>query len=245
MSKITYSYAETVVRVSARAVAVTDPFKEDPGPHRSVEGLEVEVANVADNNDTVEVELMRGNRELSATLMPDGRLKSLDYNSVGAGTQVVAGVGKLISFVGSLALAIGGLGSSGGRQGPRDADAEWAGKYPTEAMLLTQYKTVHADAAGRLRELRAQVINVSGMGELRSLNARIAAVERVMTQAAAEVARIVQLKAAWIEGERTRVSSDIQTVVRFADIAVRAADDSTPPAPPTDGAAGALWRDLG
>lgn len=247
MSEITYAYAETVVRVSARSVAVTDPFKEDPWPHRTVEGLEVEVATVADDNDKLTVSLASGNRELSATLTPDGRLKSLDYNSVGAGTQVVKGVGKLIAFVGSLALAIGGIGAEGQRDKParRDADAEWADKFDTEAELLEQYKAMHTAAAKKLRELRAQVIDVTGSAALKALNVQITAVERVMAQAAAEIARIVQLKAAWIEGERTRVTSDIQTVVRFADIAVRTADDSTPPDPPTDGAAGELWRDFG
>ena len=247
MSEITYAYAETVVRVSARSVTVFDPFKEDAGPQTTVEGLEVEVATVADNNDTVTVELLRGDRELSATLRPDGRLQSLDYNSVGVGTRVVTGLAKIVAFVGSLALAVtGGRPSGGGEKATvRDADAEWAEKFPTEATMLEKYKTVHTNASDKLRELREQVIDMTSTAELRALTVRLAAVERVMVQAAAEVARIVQLKAAWIEGERTRVTSDLQTVVRFEHIARRSTTDSTPPTPPSDGPSGDLWRDFG
>lgn len=247
MAKITYAHAETVVRVSATAVAVTDPFLADPGPHRTVEGLEVEVATVADDNDTVSVELVRGDRELAATLTPDGRLQSIEYNSVGVGGRVVTGLAKVVAFVGSLVLAIGGRAAEGEPSpgGPRDADAEWAAKYPTEAGLLAEYKTTHTAAAAKLQDLRDTAIETADLRELRALTARIAAVERVRADAAAEVARITQLKAAWIEGERTRVSSELQTIVRFADIAHRSAADTSPPTPPTDGAGGALWRDFG
>ena len=246
MSEITYAYAETVMRVSARSVAVTDPFKADPGPHTTVEGLEVELATVADNNDTVTVELLRGDRELSAKRTPDGRLQSIEYNSVGVGTRVVTGLAKIVAFVGSLVLAVGGRAAGGEESpAPRDADAEWARDHKQDADLLTKYKKVHIDASGKLHELREQVITANGTTQLRVLAVQTAAVERVMKQAADEVARIVQLKAAWIEGERTRVESALQTVVRFANIAKRTATDTSAPTPPTDGPAGGLWRDFG
>lgn len=246
MSEFTYALAETVVRVSARSVSVTDPFKDDPGPHTTIEGLEVEVATVADNNDKVKVELMQGDRELSATLTPDGRLQSIEYNSVGVGTQVVTGIAKIVAFVGSLVIAAGGLAAdSGDPVKKRDADAEWAEKYPAQETRLNDYKEVHAEAATQLHALRQDVIRAVDTTTLRSLTVRAAAVERVMEQAAAEVAQIMESKAAWIDGERTRVTCDLQTVVRFVQIAKRGATDTSAPVPPADGAAGELWRDFG
>ncbi|MGD8216454.1 hypothetical protein [Aestuariimicrobium sp. Y1814] len=119
-NKISYALTETVINLTARTVTVTDPYTNGGSPTTRVEDLAVEVANAADPNDRVEVELYKGDRSVTATLAPDGRLRALEYNSVGVGTKVVSSVGKVVAFVGSIAAAIasraGGLpaGQDGG-----------------------------------------------------------------------------------------------------------------------------------
>lgn len=254
MSSITYAMTETVVNVSARRTTVADPYVGQGEVTVAIEDLAVEVTSGADDNDRVTVEVLSGDREITAKLSPDGRLQGLEYNSVGVGSKVVTGVAKLVSFVGSLMLAgsRAGIPSGGGRVAPGNADEDWQAEHGVDEALRVKYVEIHAAATEKLAEVRGQIVGATDAAALRPLQLQAAAAEKVVAQAAAEVARIVELKAAWREKKRTRTASDIATVVRFPSIPRRTAPGFDAPTLPSkesdavvDVAAREFWDDFG
>ncbi|GAA3871058.1 hypothetical protein [Tessaracoccus defluvii] len=261
MTAVTISYllAETIIRLEARSVSVTDPFRGG-GTTTRVEDLRIERATVADANDRVTVELFRGDREVTASLTPDGRLASLEYNSAAVGNRVVTGVAKLIAFVGSLALSAAG-GTSiisslherrvgrvpAGQEDTREtAEEAWKREHLPEDELHASYLALHADASKQLAELRRGMVESTDLADLRVLRTRAATVEQVVKQAADEISRLVQFKGVWRESKRTCVTTELRTLVRFADIPRRQAADLTPPDTTSlSGRAEELWRDYG
>lgn len=252
--RIDYSLAETLITLQARVVTVIDPYVQGGGSRRTIEDLQIELVHAADPDAALTLEIDRGDRELSATLTPDGRLQSVAYNSTGTGTKVVRGVGRIIAFVGSLlASAVGG--GSKAQQTPRvpdggdapapDPEKDWREKFAKEAELRDEYTATHDKAATALRQIRDDMLTEKRVAALRELRLRAEIVERVLAHALQEVARIDSLKAAWRESLRSRTSSDLRSVYRLGEIPERSEPDLDPPAIPFDGDVGyALYRDF-
>ncbi|HMR48580.1 MAG TPA: hypothetical protein PKE40_04020 [Arachnia sp.] len=256
--QIDYSLAETLITLQARAVTVVDPYVEDGRPRRTIEDLQIGLVQAADPEAALTLEIDRGDRELSATLTPDGRLQSVAYNSVGTGTKVVAGAGRIIGFIGSLLASAVGGGRKAGQTVParrdlnapdtgqaKDPDEDWHAKFAKEAELRDEYTATHDKAATALHQIRDDMLTEKRVAALRELRLRAEIVERVLAQALQEVARIDSLKAAWRESLRSRSSSDLRSVYHLTGIPERSEPDLDPPAIPFDGDAGyALYRDF-
>jgi hypothetical protein len=244
--QFSYRLTETLVRVSARIVTISDPFASSPQSTR-IDDLAALVADAAQLNTRIIVDVNgRGDKSIEAAYTADGRLASVSYDYEGPGAVIVGGVVKLAAFVGSLLLSAGpaGLESPPGAEPP--GWNEWLAEHQAAGETKAANVALANDAAARLLEIRHDLLTASAQGVAR-LAVQERAAQRTLAAAREEIARIDAQFVSWRDAKRTTTEASISRNVALRDIPARAADAGlAPPASPTEGSPQwRLWADYG
>jgi hypothetical protein len=244
MVEFSYFLAESAIRVAGRRVVIFDPYDDAKAEPESIEGLEVDLVHVAQSDLPLNVSLNHGDRAFDASFTPDGRIQSLEYNSTGAGTRVVAGVGKLVAYVGSVLLGVHRGG--GDKRALLTARAVWENAYPDMASHKEAYVQIAKNTGTALAQVRASMIDEVEARALRQLEIRARVLEGLLRDATDEVAKIETLYAEWRAAQRTTSDSEVAVRILVADLPRRIAQGDAAPEEPVEGQRGyELWKHCG
>lgn len=244
MVQFTYRLAETVVRVSAVATQVDDPYGETP-ESRTLDDVSVELLHAAQPTARVDIDVRgQGDQSIQAAFTADGRLTSVTYAYKGPGAAIIGGAVKVVAFVGSLLVP-----SLSGALSSRDLDppgwGKWASEHVAEAKLKSDYVTIADAAAAELASIRTTTVTAPA-DELSALVARERAVRRVLDDARDEIARVDARFRAWRDAQRSVSTAPIAASDRVQNLPRRTSETFEAPTPPGPGVPGhALWRDFG
>lgn len=258
MATYTYFLARSALKISGTRTVVTDGLHLEL-PQTSVDGLSVELVQIADRTREVIAEIAHGDRDFDLSITADGRLQALTYKSVGAGTAVVSGAAKFIGWLGSIALAVAGraappaigthareLWNNDIASKVKNARALWNEANTALEKRRADYAKVAADASAKLLVLRESLVT-AGTVEIRELEVKIRSLETVQKDAAAEVARIEKIYLDWRAAQRETVQSKIEERVLVNSLPSRTSPGFVPPTVPkeSDDPGWDLWDSYG
>lgn len=211
------------------------------GTSTAVEDVSVELTHAADPAARERLEVGEGTQDLAVELTDDGRLRTLTYQRVGAGPAVVSAGTRLVGFLGSVALRFVTGSVASDSEPDTAATPDWPGE-----TALTRSTGLADRASERLDELRDLLLRAETPARAREVDALARTVSSTLEAARADVARLGDLKAAWLESQRAERTASVAATVSLSDVTGREAGRpvSEPPEPPHDGPTLALWRDF-